>query len=215
MISILKKKLHKNNSGFTLTEMIVSFALLAIFLVAASAFIGTITNLFYNIKGETYSRQVSDILLQKLESEIDGSKYEKNSDNNLKILAGFDSDIEADVGNVIDLYDKTDTHIKIYSEKAGEPDSQKDEIKIYYYPIGSLGETTWRFDKSVYNGFEVKELNFVRGSHLADFTAASDYGVNPSGTYDDDVIIIFLKLDSSRYGEYYFYRFVRMYNYED
>ena len=115
--------------------MIVSFALLAIFLVAASAFIGTITNLFYNIKGETYSRQVSDILLQKLESEIDGSKYEKNSDNNLKILAGFDSDTEADVGNVIDLYDKTDTHVKIYSVKAGEPDSQKDEIKIYYYPI--------------------------------------------------------------------------------
>ena len=60
----------RGNKGTTLIEMIVAFALLGIFLSVATAVIVRIANLYYDIKGETYAEQVSDILLEKISSEI-------------------------------------------------------------------------------------------------------------------------------------------------
>ena len=56
-------------------------------------------------------------------------------------------------------------------------------------------------------------MYFVKGSQLHKFTEASDYGLTNPGTYGDDVVVVFLKIHSGRYGDYYAYRFVKMYNY--
>ena len=214
------KKNHRrqlNNSGMTLIEMIVSFALLAIFLVAASAFITSITSIYYQVKGETYARQVSDILLQKIESEIDGAKFGKdevNSKNNPKITVGYTGKQDADVGvgDTIDLVDKTDTHIRI-SRLSDSENNKNGELIIHYYPVGSSVARDWKFDKSVYNGFYVEELHFVRGDKIGSFPSASDYGVDSSGEYGKDVVVVFMKLHSEKYADYYTFRFIKMYNY--
>ena len=40
----------------------------------------------------------------------------------------------------------------------------------------------------------------------------AEYGMNTSGVqYGDDVVVVFLKLSSAQYGDYYFYRVVKMY----
>ena len=62
------------NAGTTLVEMIVCFALLAIFVTAAASIIASTTNLYYQVKGETYSGQVSDILTEKIASTVEGAK---------------------------------------------------------------------------------------------------------------------------------------------
>ena len=218
MCSLKKKKNCISNKGMTLIEMIVSFALLAIFLASAAAIIGTITSMYFEIKGENYSRQVSDIVMEKVESEIDGSKYKVGNDKeNLRILstATSDSNDSEEKGRALILTDKTNTKIKLYSD----PDSK--ELIIHYYPIGDSYEATdWKFDKSVYNHFSIEELYFIRGDKIGDDSVGidiSEYGLEgiSAGTYGKEIVGVFLKIHSSRYGDYYSYRLVKMYNYSE
>ena len=210
IICKLKRKYNCiDNKGMTLVEMIVSFALLAIFLMSAAVIIGNVSSMYFDIKGESYSRQVTDIILEKVETEIDGSKYNAMKvKENLRIqeLNGTDVGATVDVGDAVVLSDKTDTKVKVYAENG--------ELVVHYFKIGdSFNETDWKFDKSVYNNFKIEHLYFVKGSQLHKFTEASDYGLTNPGTYGDDVVVVFLKIHSGRYGDYYAYRFVKMYNY--
>lgn len=228
MRRIKRGKLHNalsNSRGMTLVEMIVCFALLGIFLLAACAFISTITNIFYQVKGETYSRQVSDIILGKIESELDGAEYDAGVAN-----PKFGSE-EVNVGagkvnvDYIELYDKTDTHIAI------SHDPNKRALKIHYYPVSysdssktSLNrvETDWYFDEAMYNGFEITDMKMIRGDQLYTLLTEGDsspyqlskYGIDNVnvGDYPENVVVVLLHLNHRIYGDYYTYRFVRMHN---
>ena len=209
-----KLKLKNNcikNKGMTLIEMIVSFALLALFLASAAAIIGTITGMFFEVKRENYARQVTDIILEKVESEIDGAEYKEDAvGENLRIQssAGADTGGSLDLGDTIILSDKTGTKVKVYADSG--------ELIVYYYPIGeSYSATNWKFDKSVYNYYTVEELLFVRGDKIGEFGRASEFGLTNPGTYGKDVVGVFLKVHSPEYGDYYAYRLVKMYNYTE
>ncbi len=207
-------KLYKN-AGTTLVEIIVSFALLAIFLTAAATIISTITNNYYRTKGETYAKQVSDIILEKVVSEIEGAKYEPVAEDETSTVNPLISNKHS--SSTITLYDRTDTKVDIYADTGDK------ELKIYYYPIEnkvdsskSRSATTWKFDKGVYNGYSIESLTFVYGNELSSFSGASDYGFDTSNvTYGNNVIVVFLKMDSPKYDEYYTYRVVKMYNIPD
>ena len=204
-----KKRLtFKQNKGMTLVEMIVTFALLAIFIMSAATIIGTVSMMYHSIKAENYSKQVSDIVMDKIESEIDGARYDaENGIGNLRIeTAGAEETGEnLDSGAAVVLSDKSNTKVKIYAEN--------NELVIHYYPIGTnYGATDWKFDKSVYNFYTITSLEFVRGDKLPEFSKASDYGLTSYGTYDSDVIVVFMRLHHPEYGDYNTYRFIRMYN---
>lgn len=215
---MIKKKIKnlintiKNNRGITLVEMLVCFAMLGIFMVAAFSVISRITMLYYNIKGEIYEREVSDIIMEKAASEIDGALYFDDKDKS----GGTNPQVASD-NSYIDLYDKTNTHVKL-----GKNDSR---FNICYYKIEvknadgtdseeTRNETDWYFDDNMYNGFEVSDMRFYIGGESATILDATKYGlagVNLS-EYDKNVVLITLHLHSGRYGDYYSYRFVRMYN---
>ena len=217
-----KKRKHNqialyNNRGTTLVEMLVCFLMLAIFMVAAFSIISHISKLYYQVKGETYGKQVSDILLEKMESEIEGAKLEKDV-----ILIG-DGDEEGSVDNTsgsnITLYDKTDTRVMLYY--GADSGASKKYFKMHYYGYSSeddsWNDNTWQFDRNMYNGYSISELKFIRGSALSDgtnSTLASSYGITNTSGYGDDVMVILLKLTSDHYGDFTCYRFVRMYNYK-
>ena len=212
-----KRKINYiNNRGMTLIEMIVSFALLAIFLASAAAIIGTVSMMYFDVKGENYSRQVSDIVMEKLESEIDGAKIESGASviapKIQKEVTGSDV-TGVSAGKAIILTDKTNTKVKLYAEKG--------EIVVHYYPIGeTYNSTDWKFDKSVYNHFTIENLYFVRGDMIGDGSVGvdvSEYGLNgvTAGTYGKDIVGIFMKMHNPRYGDYYSYRLVKMYNYTE
>ena len=228
MRRIKRGKMHNalnNSRGMTLVEMIVCFALLGIFLIAACAFISTITNIFYQVKGETYSRQVSDIILGKIESELDGAEYDAGVAN--PKFGTEEVTVGAGTVNVdyIELFDKTDTHVAI------SHDPKKKALKIHYYPIeyvdpakASLNrvETDWYFDESVYNGFKIEDMKMIRGDQLYTLLAEGDsspyqlskYGIDnvSAGEYPENVVVVLLHLNHYTYGDYYTYRFVRMHN---
>lgn len=206
---IKKRFTFKQNKGMTLIEMIVTFALLAIFLVSAATIIGTVSVMYYDIKAENYSKQVTDIVLDKIESEVDGARYNSETvTENLRIEAAGSEETNEnlDHGPAVVLYDKSNTKVKIYKD-------DNKELVIHYYPIGvNYGETDWKFDKSVYNYYKITNLEFVRGDKLSEYGKAADYGLNSYGTYGEDVIVVFITLHHPEYGDYNSYRFIRMYN---
>lgn len=201
-----------NNHGTTLVEMIVCFALLAIFMVCTSIIISSVIMMYYNIKGEIYSREVSDIVMEKIESELDGTKYFEEMD-------GPNPSISND-NNSISLCDRTDTYVKLCLDSS----ENNRGFLVHYYEIIytiegdkddiSRKETDWSFDSSVYNGFEIKEVKFYAGGTPADSSVLGEYGLNTVNMedYSNNVVLVLMTMESEKYGTYHFYRFVRMYD---
>lgn len=205
------------NKGSSLVEMVVSFALLGIFLVCAASVIAQIINLYFDAKGKTYANQVSDILMEKISSEIEGAKYDVGATfvpgviNNPVI---GDSDTVTS-GSTMQLKDKTDAKVTLSVNENGY-------FEIRYEGYGTEGtdsyrkSTTWRFDKSVYDGFKISDFQLIRGDGMSsqtNSTIMSSYGIEGDvDYYDKNVIVILLTINSPRYGDYKYYKFVKMYN---
>jgi len=209
---MIMKHIHslicRKNKGTTLIEMIVAFALLGIFLAVATAVIVRIANLYYDIKGETYAEQVSDILLEKISSEIDGAKYYSGDPKSIPLI---DGNINNNIGESIKLIDKTGTSVKLYTDSNGMFAIYYDAINDTVNPDNDRKATVWKFDENVYNGFALTELKFIRGDGVSEHSDdISSYGIS-GGNYDDNVILVLLTIDSPKYGEYKEYRFIKMY----
>ena len=191
--------------------MIVCFALLSIFITSASMVISATTRLYYQVKGETYSKQVADIIMEKILSELEGAKY----DSNFELWEG-DNPVISDDGKNISLYDRTDTKVTLFASEG--------ELILDYAAINnsvdtskSRNETLWKFDKGVYKQYRIDELVFVPGPQIASAPGyvqdISRYRIgNLSGlTYDENVVVVFLTVSSPKYGAYRLCRPVKMY----
>ena len=208
-----------NDKGTTLVEMVVCFALIAIFLTAASSVILLISNMYYEIKGESYAKQVMDIVIGKVSSEIEGAKYnDKDFINNL-VLDGDASNIK---GTRASMYDKTDTKVELRVNTEGY-------LEIYSYPRRdehvnvSRSATVWKYSDKMYNGFYITDFEIIKAKNLNDYKNLGSeqeqklqkYDVTTTGTYGDNVLVVLMTMKSHRYGEYKTCRFVKMYNAPD
>ena len=136
----------------------------------STVIISNVTGLYYHVRGESYARQVGDIVVNKVSSEISGSFYEtRNNTLNARVdvnsdftimLNNSESTVTPD-GNSIVLYDRTNTGVRIYASEG--------VLQIYYLPIDDqiTPENTregvvWKFDPQIYNGYEIKALYFAR-----------------------------------------------------
>ena len=205
-----------NNKGTTLVEMIVCFILIGIFMTAATSIILLITNNYFMTTGETNAKQVMDIVMGKVSSEIEGSKYrDKDVVNNFAI----DGDSTKISGNTATMYDKTDTRVRIGVNSSGY-------LEIYYYPIEDDDEsvarkaTIWKYSDKMYDGFTISDFEIIKANKLNEYKnidlnhekKLQNYGVNSTSGYGDNVVVVLMTLNSGRYGDYKTCRFIRMYN---
>ena len=191
---ILKKLKNqiKSNYGMTLVEMIVTFALLAIFLASTAAILATISNMYFHIKGESTSKQISNIILQKISSEITRS-----------------SELEFENDDSIILNNRTNTKIQIFSESK--------KLKIRYFSVINDGvkkdETIWELDDKVYNGYKIENLKFIKANTLSTYSNddLKEYGLYEfkDKNYDENILIVLLKISSDKYGTYNYNKFVK------
>ncbi len=204
------KIVFSSNAGTTLIEMLVCFMMLAIFLTAAFSVISHISKQYYQVKGETYGKQVSDILLLKIQSELEGAKSGAD-----EIL--IDNDSSKVAGNAMTFYDRTNTLVELsvvdnyFQVKYFKVEDSTD-------PSKNRNENIWKYDENVYNSFYIKDLKFIRADSLteADKTLAKSYGANiGDGEYNNDIMLVLLDIDSHHYGEYKTFRFIKMYNVEE
>lgn len=201
--------------GVTLLELIVTFALISLFVVLSCQVMASAMNLYHKIQGINYGRQVSDTLMDKIVGEIAGAQVsikqihgegpEKSSTSSEYTL------VIDDGGAKIDLYDGTGSHIYITSDKYKT--SNINQLIIHYYRVETTQEgsekkviyepVNWTFDENVYLGYEIDKLQFS----LAD----------PSGEkYLPNVIKIDLTLkhQQNKYSNYSATRYVECYNFQ-
>ena len=209
MSSVKKKKRILNNDGLTLIELIVTFALLGLFMVAASKVISDTVNVYYSAKSIQTGMQVSSIISTKISGEIEGALVEG-------VVEG-DSTTSIDEGGKIEFSNNNGSHIYITTEK--ESETNKSYMLIYYYPLAEEDEETgevsvddgskWTFDKKTYMGYDIKELKFEKLSELSD-TTDPDYG-----KYNGNIIRMTLTIHSERYGDYTTTNYIECYNFRD
>ena len=197
------------NKGTTIIEMVVCFALLSIFISSAAMIITSVTNLYYQVKGETFSNQVSDIIMERIAKEVEGAKYDDTYD----FAAGGNPVID-DKGDYITLYNRSDTKVKIFAKD--------EELMVEYAEIQNSNPskareaTVWKYDDGVYNQYRIKQLRFVPGDKISLAGSyginLSDYGVNAADLeYNQNVVVVFLTINSPRYGTYRTFRPIKMY----
>ena len=200
-----------NQKGSTLVEMIVCFALLSLFITSSAMIITSTTNLYYQVKGETNAKQISDIIMEKILFEIEGAKYDDAFD-----LWEGDNPVVSNEWDSISLYDKTDTGVTLKALN-GELLVEYAAINNSVDPTKSRVETVWKFDRKVYNQYRIDELYFVPGQQIlsagAKISDIAEYKVGNLSNlkYKDNVVVVFMKISSPKYGTYRTYRPVKMY----
>ena len=206
-----KRKLNTNkNKGMTLVEMIVCFALLSIFVTVSTLVISNVITLYYRVRGESYARQVGDIVAKKITSELSGAEYANDSSIDPIIEKKNPNDETVD-GNVITVVDSTDTKISMYADDG--------ILKIYYHKITDENDSDnnrepviWTFDKKMYNCYQIDSLDFAQACSSKNTALASKYDVTATTNYPTNVIVVYMKLSSPKYGKFTIVRYVKMYN---
>ena len=180
----------KSNKGMTLVEMLISFMLLGIFIVAASQIISSTTMIYCGVRDGARGAEVSEIVLSKAGGMLVGAQ--KGSDD---MIPAIDSDTTKTSGTSISFYDRTGTHVKIGVNDDGY-------LNIYYYPIpGRYKERNWTFDKDVYMGYTITDFLIEK------------VDMGPLST--ELVYKISMTLHASNGIDYPAVRYVKCYNYAD
>lgn len=201
-----KQRQLNKDTGFTLVELIVCFALLGIFMVCAMLIISSVMGIYYHAKGVDTVRQVADMVATKVVGEIEGAVT--GADVNDTEVSGIGSTVDSritagameymaigDDGSYIDFYDRTGSHVKI--------SVVDDYLDIYYYPVVVDGGTgtkpgrgvDWTFDPKTYQGYKVSSMTFT---HVG-----------------GNIIRLELVIHSDKYGDYTGTQYIECYNFTD
>ncbi len=177
-----RPSLRGNRRGVTLVEMIVSFALIGIFMVSAAQVISATMRIYTTTRDLDQAIQVQDTLLDKIAGELEsaqaGNGKEEGDTVTLKIEASRKK---------VSLFDRTGCPIYITLDEDGT------YLLIHYDQIvfEQEGESVilseavdWKFDKGMYMGMKIQDLTFSR----------------PRGAYPDNVIKIELTLTRGAEG---------------
>ena len=209
----LLQQLHKKNGGFTLVEMIATFMLIGLFMIAASKVIANTMSVYYEAKGTANGMQVSSIIAAKIQSEIEGAKPEQIirevtnadgtvSDQTEEYVMQLSSDSTLGGGNETGGYNKIEftdaksSHVYIGVNTDGY-------LVVHYFMNAADGtpedKTDWMFDKKSYMGYTIKELKFCQ----------------PKGDYAENIIYMSLTLHSPRYGDFTYTEYIQCYNLDE
>ena len=181
-----------NNAGFTLVEMLVSFALLTLFMVAATRTISYTIGIYYTASGSMNGMQVSNIISNKIVGQMEGA----SSASEPRVTKGEDG-IDA-----FSFIDATGSAVTISASEQIRSDGTSSGIymNIAYDDVseGSIhyDAVDWRFDEKAYMGYTVKTLTFD----------------SPGDDYPDNVVKMTLVLHSGKYGDYTTVNYIKCVN---
>ena len=92
-------------------------------------------------------------------------------------------------------------------------------LKIYYHKITDENDSDnnrepviWTFDKKMYNGYQIDSLDFAQACSSKNTALATKYDVTATTDYPTNVIVVYMKLSSPKYGKFTIVRYVKMYN---
>lgn len=189
----IAKRISKNNRGATLVELMMTFALLAIFMVAGTRIISYTIGIYYSAKGNTNAYQVTSIIYDKVSGMIENAVNSStpptvNADGTFSLVDSTGSDVVIGLGN-----------------QKGELDRKY--LVIHYAPTSYNGNmleaTDWYYDEKLYLGYSIKELVF----------ADPNSGVAPGNEkYPENVVKMNITVTSPKYGDFSSTYYIKCFN---
>ncbi len=198
----------REQRGTTLVELIVTFALIGLFMAAASVMMTTSLRLFTRMQATSRAVTVSDMILDKVAGEISAAVLPVGSPGADDYYFWLES---SENGNWVAFKNRLGSPVAIFAAPrdgaAGNADAGSlgsGELFVRYYELVNgehvlrkQPEVDWRYDDQVYMGYRITKLSFSQ----------ADRGEKPG------VIKIDLTLKHEATGfEYSAHRFARVYN---
>lgn len=205
------RRQRDNTAGVTLVELVVTFALLGIFMTAVSLMMSSSLRLFTRMQATARAVTVSDVLLDKVAGEIAAAR-EPEMDSNYDASQGYYFWLESDAASPwVTMWNRSGSPLAIYAEPDPAGGSGNVLCLKYYETVRGddyeaehatrVPEVDWHFDESVYMGYRITDggLTFTR----------EDAAAHPN------VIRIDLEITNTRTGfTYRTFRYAESYNYE-
>ena len=147
------KKIKDNRRGSTLVEVIVTFALIGMFLLAVTTAVSAAMNAFYRMESLSRAIVVSDTILDKAQGELSLA----SADGALLCLGGESGG--DDWWKTICFYSANGNPVRMESEASGDG---KGRFSLYYYPVAddSSQAQTGLLMKNSIRAFGLKIFHF-------------------------------------------------------
>lgn len=139
----MDRDLKRDNAGYSLAELIVTFALMGIFLAAVAAVISSSVIIHSELTGAMYAQSVSETLLDKVTGELAAAK----TTGSKAIVVGKVLKNGEDAGGGIFFYNK---------------DGKKSCFIVEDGMLVMEGESAWRMDDRAYIGYRISEMQINR-----------------------------------------------------
>lgn len=195
---MLKKIMQKlsDKKGFLLVELIVSFALLAIFMAASCTLLTSYMNLYIKINTMALGENVSETIMATLEDCLSDSRAV--TINKWKRYDGSGTTIDSDF---VTYTTPNGNDVIVYSYAPGESLFSEDAglLRLLYsdniHDIGSADVDKWSYGKEIYMNYKITSINLEKLSN------------------NDNVIKAVLQLENTKTGsKYESKKFIECYN---
>lgn len=206
----------RNKNGATLVELLVTFALIGIFMAAVTAMLMSSLRLFGRMQDTSSAVTVSDLILDKITGEITAADIpEKGSTASSgyyfwlepKQAAEGSRSGEAAKSRWVVFRNRSGSPIGIFAGESGDvsPENMgKGQLFIKYYAVSKdkqkeVEEIDWHFDNNVYMGYKITDLYFEQ----------------EDPEHHPNVVTVHLTIKNERTGfEYSAHRYAECYNYD-
>lgn len=187
----LKNSKYKQNrnKGFTLVELMVTFALLGIFMVAVVRIISYTVTIYHVAKSADYGLEVSGEIGDKVSGIVSSMRTDIDMSVNDITGNGDTTKLPCVRDGAFYMLDYTGCPVCISNDDDGY-------LKIVYFKENedkTYTQAPWYFDKKAYMGFKIQDFELsVAGSE-----------------YPDNIYTLKVTLHSSRFGDYSSTRYIR------
>lgn len=139
----MKREIKNDNAGMTLAELIVTFALMGIFLAAVATVISSSVVVQSELTGTMYAESVGETLLDKITGEIAAAKVSEGK----AIVVGKVLKGENDLGAGVSFYDRN---------------GQKSCFLVEDGLLVMKADSDWKMDAGAYMGYRITDFRVNR-----------------------------------------------------
>lgn len=184
-----KNVIQKKNKGFTLVELMVSFALLGLFMVAVTRIISYTVTIYYQAKSQNYGLEIAGELGDAVSGVVSSMRTDVDMSLDNLLGNGDSTKLPCVKDDKFYMIDSTGCPVSIGKDEAGY-------LEIIYFKEKedkNYTEVPWYFDKKAYMGYVIDDMVLEK----------------ESGDYQDNIYRFEVSLHSSRYGDYKTTRYIR------
>lgn len=151
--------MRRDDRGTTLAEMIVTFALIGIFLLAAAGIISSAVILHGSLSETMYAQSVGGILMDKVTGEIAAAQPKGSK----ALLIGEGETAGGTLGEGVAFYDREGNKTCCFIRDGRLIFSYEESVKVDLYgEVLVEPEREWMLDDKAYMGYQITDMQFAR-----------------------------------------------------